>query len=262
MVTPITDHPARFSAPILDKMAELLDEFLVFPEKGKAKLIDPMVGVGGAHSLANERIQTYGIELEPEWAACHDDSRQGDARHLRAAVKEHWGLDPGSFDCVCTSPAYASRMADNFRGSMNEKCRDCNGTGGIGKPPHAATCERCGGLGKAPSKRVGYTVSLGRDLSEGSGAALQWSQGYRYLHEQIAVESCEVLKRGGLMVVNVSNHIRQKQVIRVVEWWLTMLMGTCGLDLVTAVPVRTRRMRYGENGEARVDGEMILVLRK
>ena len=114
---------------------------------------------------------------------------------------------------------------------------------------------------KDDSKRLTYKHRLGRDLSENSGAGLQWGDEYRKLHIKILSEMIRVTKPGGLVVINISNHIRKQVEEPVSEWWLgSMLLK--GLTFERAIPVSTPRMRFGENSEVRVENEWVFVCRK
>lgn len=167
-------------------------------------------------------FETVGVELEPEWAGQHPQTEQGDATRLR--------FEDGSFDAVVTSISYGNRMADAYDG------RD-------------------------GSKRYTYRLALGRPLSAGSGSGLQWGSAYRRLHAAAFAEMRRVVRPGGLVVVNVSNHVRRDSVQGVVEWALSALFAE-GLGLVEVRLVGTPRMRHGANGGVRVVGEHVLVLRK
>ncbi len=71
----------------------------------------------------------------------------------------------------------------------------------------------------------------------------------------------ELLVDGGLFVLNVSDHIRGGVKQPVVAWH----EGVCrklGFVVTDNYKVGTRRMKMGENREARVDGERVLVMRK
>lgn len=188
----------------------------------QARVLDPFAGIGLIHRLGAQ-YDTVGVELEPEWAAAHPRTIVGDSRHLP--------FPDATFDAIVTSPAYGNRMADRYAG-------DAKG-----------------------STRHTYRIALGRPLSDGNGAGLQWGQEYRDLHAAVWTDCERVLKPGGWMLVNVSNHIRKGLEQRVVEWHTRTLLAL-GLFIDAVIPVGTRRMRYGENHEARVAAERILVLRK
>ena len=217
----IPKHPAKFSDSILEALASVLaDELRV---KGhELEILDPMAGSGRIHELRTDTINTFGVELEQEWADQHPDTFQGDATNL-------WYQDC-SFDAVITSPAYGNRMADHHN------ARD-------------------------GSDRMTYKHKLGRDLSPNSGAGLQWGGAYRELHERILGEMIRVTKPGGLIVVNVSNHIRKRVEEPVSEWWLGRMVIR-GLRVVSVIPVETPRMGFGQNADARTECEWVFVTRK
>jgi tRNA G10 N-methylase Trm11 len=215
-------HPAKFSDSVLAVLNEVMaDE----AERREARLfvLDPMAGVGRIHELDRSAVyKTIGIELEQEWARAHPWTLQGDATALL--------FRDSTFDAVVTSPCYGNRMADH----------------------HNA---------KDDSRRITYKHVLGRDLSPNSGAGLQWGDAYRELHRRILGEMVRVTKPGGLVIVNVSNHIRKGTEQFVAEWWLARML-LAGLRFKRAIPVRTPRMGFGENYTVRVDCEWVFVTRK
>ena len=188
----------------------------------EASVLDPFAGVGGIHNLP---YTTVGVEIEPEWAATHPQTVCGDSTQLSS-------LFPGyEFDAIVTSPAYGNRMADNYAG-------DAKGT-----------------------RRFTYRVSLGRALSEGNGAGMQWGASYRELHAAVWAECWSVLRPGGWMVVNVSNHIRAGVEQPVVEWHLSTLLAL-GFRVDEVVAVGTARVGFGANRDLRVSAERVLVMSK
>lgn len=244
------DHPAKFSQPIMRSLAALLDDESVRLDGRQLRVLDPFAGVGRVHELATElQHLTVGVELEREWAAA-GGSLCADATRLP--------FSSASFDVVATSPCYGNRMADTYDGSR-DRCTDCAGSGvdsDEGNP-----CETCDGTSYAPSRRSTYRISLGHELTSGSAAGLQWGEAYRELHRAAWGEARRVLRPGGLLVVNVSNHVRGGRVPRVVEWHLSTLLAL-GLYLVHVETIGTARMRYGANYGARVEHEHVLVLRR
>ena len=189
----------------------------------RLRVLDPMAGTGRIHELDRRFVyETRGVELEPEWASMHRCTVQGDATAL--------GSPDNEFDVVCTSPAYGNRMADHHN------ARD-------------------------DSRRMTYKHQLGRDLSPNSGAGLQWGQSYRDLHKRILAEMVRVTKPSGLVVVNVSNHIRGGVEQPVSEWWLARMLIN-GLMFEKAIPVSTPRMGFGAYASLRVECEWVLVTRK
>lgn len=258
-VSPLVDHPAKFSDPILDAIEAELSAHL----GSDAVLLDPFAGIGRVHELA-DRIgcDSLGVELEPEWAATHERTICGDSTALAALI----GPYAGQIDAIVTSPAYGNRMADQYLGSANEKCRACQGTGSAHPFDSLAVvspelCDTCGGTGKARSKRMGYAVSLGRKCTPGSGAALPWGDKYRDLHSRVWAECARVLRPGGLWLVNVSSFLKtvdgERRYQPVMEWHLSRIATSA--TIVSVMAVQTRRMKYGENGESRVPVEHIIV---
>ncbi|MBK9178918.1 MAG: hypothetical protein IPM45_04980 [Acidimicrobiales bacterium] len=200
--------------------AELLP-ILAWQLRGRRLVLDPFAGTGGIHRVARlAGCQSVGVELEHEWAAAHPRTVCADATRLP--------FGPDTFDAICTSPAYGNRMADTYDG------RD-------------------------GSRRHTYRTALGRPLTTGSGAALQWGDAYRDLHHAAAVEMLRVLQPAGRLIVNVSDHVRRGKVVAVVDWWADLL-DRLGCTLVERVDVPTPRLRHGANGDLRTDVEAVLVL--
>ena len=222
MTATTVTHPAKFSSSILDVLREVLDIERANQPFGLMTVLDPMAGSGKIHELATSLICTTGVELEKEWADQHIDTMQGDATNLM--------FDSGYFDAVVSSPPYSNRLADNFNPRDN-------------------------------SRRMSYKFQLGRDLTEGSGAGMQWGQNYRDWSKLVLAEMIRVVRPGGIVVINISNHIRNKEEQPVSEFWLASMI-LMGLHFEKAIPVVTPRMRFGENHQARVDTEWVFVTRR
>lgn len=268
---PGPDSPAKFSAVILDELSVILDRWraqlprplnpinigVTDVDDTPISVLDPFAGVGGIHQLADPDTVTVGVELEAEWADRHDWTLQGDATALPFA--------DDSFSAAVTSPAYGNRMADAYLG---EPCPGCEGDGTLCRasvascaPLTVVECGDCEGSGRKPSRRYSYAISLGRKLSDGSGAALHWGQGYRDLHGLCVEEMTRVVAPGGLIVVNLSDHIRGGERQWVTDWWLRTLLER-GCRWLEGHTVSTRRVGHGANRNARVDGEQILVVQR
>lgn len=220
-MTTTVRHPAKFSPAILDAV----EVAVRLHGPGEGLILDPFAGVGRVHDLPSRsglgRYETVGVELEPEWADQHPLTRVGNALYL--------DFDDDTFDVLVTSPCYGNRMADHH------EARD-------------------------DSRRNTYRHTLGRDLSSGSAAGLQWGKEYRQFHHLAWTEARRVLRPGALVVVNVSNHIRGGVEQRVVEWHLNDWC-VAGATVVAVYHVPTPRLRHGQNHDLRVDGEKVLVLR-
>lgn len=217
-------HPAKFSPEII---SALHHEVGLRLENGQT-ILDPFAGVGGVHNLYPQ-YDTVGIEIEPEWATQHPRNICGDSRTLAKLLPLHGISIP--VDAIVTSPGYSNRMSDNYSG-------DPKG-----------------------SKRYTYRIFLGRELDDNNGAKYNWGSSYRRLHAEVWSQCVNVLKPGGFMFLNISNHIRAHAEVPVVEWHLSTLFEL-GFFLDDLISVETKRMRHGENHQARVPNEKIAVLRK
>jgi len=164
-------------------------------------------------------FDTVGIEIEPEWAAMNDRTICADATHLPFA--------DNTFDAICTSPTYGNRMADH----------------------HNA---------KDGSKRLTYTHTLGRSLHGNNTGKMQWGPQYREMHRQAWAESSRVLKKAGVFIVNVSDHIR-KGVIQPVTRFHIDCITELGFGVVDHIEVATPRMKYGQHSNVRVGHESVIV---
>ncbi|MDE1904862.1 MAG: hypothetical protein KGH75_00240 [Rhodospirillales bacterium] len=221
MTTPKVKHPAPYSPAIIDAMATLINREALRRDLPVHELmvLDPMAGTGRIHQLP---ARTFGIELEPEWAAWHPDTKVGNACSLP--------FDDDRFHAIGVSPAYGNRFADHHNP-------------------------------KDTSTRRSYKFDLGRDPSPGSSGVLHFGPAYRRLHQRAWEEATRVLMPGGLFMLNVSNFVRDFQVVQVAEWHMAVLFRL-GYLLESAETVSTRRLRHGANREARVDGELVVALRK
>jgi SAM-dependent methyltransferase len=208
-----TAHPAKFSAPVLDKINDLLDVWGT-PQR----TIDPFAGTGRVHDLNLQH--SVGVEIEAEWALMHPHNIVADALNLP--------FPDGSFDGLVSSPCYGNRQADHHNAQDG-------------------------------SRRYSYTHTLGRTLHTNNAGTLQWGPHYRDFHDRAWTEALRVLTRDALIIVNVSNHIRQRKEQHVSEWHMNWFM-THGCVVLDFDVVPTQRLRYGANRE-RVRYENIFVLR-
>lgn len=221
-VATMPQHPAKYTDVLLPVFARILREH------GAQSVLDPMAGVGKIGLLRDYGFagRIVANEIEPEWAAqapAHVEIHVGDAANMT------WARD-GEFDAVITSPVYGNRMSDHFNARDN-------------------------------SRRYTYRHMLGRPLHPKNTGRLQWGQAYRDAHTRIWTECIRVLAPGGIMVVNVKNHIRKGQLVRVSEWHAEEIQRL-GLTLIRRERVDTPGMRNGANAELRVDGEDVWVFRK
>ncbi len=208
-------HPAVFSPLVLQAIVPFLNP-------AHKLVLDPFAGIGGVHALqgmVDWKMETVGVELEPEWANFHPQTHVGNALNL-----SDYGWS--EFDAVITSPCYGNRLAD----------------------AHVAS---------DASYRRSYTHDLGRALHDQNSGGMQWGPHYRTFHERAWSEAGRVLKPGGHLILNISDHIRDKKRAHVVSWHIRYLLGI-GFELEDANRIDTPRMRVGANREARVDSELVL----
>ena len=256
--------PAKYTDTILDAIGEeLFDRSLI-----DGVICDPFAGIGGIHTFADRypNLTTVGIDIEPEQAALHPRTVCGDSRRIstflpkvRDVISDAQGapchqLPISLFDAIVTSPAYGNRLADQYLGSDDEKCRACKG---IGRTDKGSDCSKCVGTGKARSKRMGYSIALGRTLTQGSGAALQWGTEYREMHSAVIAEVATLLKPGGWWIVNVSSSLGAKGYKPVMEWWVECIAEHA--RIVKLRSVETPRIRFGQNHDRRVPVEHLIV---
>jgi tRNA G10 N-methylase Trm11 len=135
-----------------------------------------------------------------------------------------------TFDAIATSPTYGNRLADHH------DARD-------------------------GSTRHSYKHDLGHDLHSDNSGALQWGPKYRSFHRQAWAEARRVLRPGGLFVLNIKDHVRQRRVVRVTDWHLDAL-ELLGFERLSVEHVRAPGLRYGENAGARVDHETVAALKR
>lgn len=226
-------HPAKFSDDILTKAVTLLDEAVPRDVGQRPTLYDPFAGTGKGVDFMNANgYDAWGTELEVEWASMSADVYCGGAlpymRRLLTCIEA--GSNAKKWDLVFTSPCYANRMADH----------------------HEA---------KDDSKRNTYRHQLGRPLTEGSAAGMQWGKEYRAFHTQAWSLVYQVLRPGGYFLLNVKDHIRNGEQQPVSLWHRDMVQAI-GFEPHGAYRVRTPGNRQGQNGEARVDFEWLFLFRK
>lgn len=203
-------HPAKFTTVIVEKMAAILTQTLP-PD---ARILDPFAGTGKIHTIG---LDTYGVEIEPEWATLHKRTLVGNALKLpfRAA----------SFEAVATSPTYANRMADH----------------------HNA---------KDSSRRNTYRHSLERPLHPENSGGMNWGAGYRGMHCLAWAEVTRVAKNDAIFLLNVKNHIRKGIEVDVAGFHQREIEAL-GWELQEVYIIQTPGLRDGANSSIRLDHELI-----
>lgn len=252
-------HPAKWSTAILAELGLIVSGLR---SKGHTidRVVDPFCGIGRrrlAQSLCMDESSVVGVDLQPECHVADSGTITGDATSLPADWTE-------TFDAAVSSPVYGSRTSDKHQ--ARDACKMCDGAGStvLDDP-----CVKCDGTGL--TKRMTYAHTLraaGGDLVEGSAGGMLWGDKYRALHRAAILEMVRVVRPGGFVIVNMSNHIKTlkkggPQVEQaVVEWFAATMTGAGGLYLDEVRKVATPRMGLGANGQSRVDGERVIVCRK
>lgn len=230
-VAPKVKHSATWTPALLDRIAAILGcECDALGRR--VTVLDNHAGTG--HKVAEHLgIQLcsdwLGIELEPEWANVSEWVMQGDSDRLYPGWSQ-------AFGALVTSPDYGNRLSDH----------------------HNA---------KDGSRRMSYTQDLrtttgdpDRKLRPGNTGVMGWGPAYRASHTRRLIEGVRCVRPGGLVIINMSDHIRKGEIVPVVDWWRAMMVRI-GLSFVHDWVIDTPRLKYGENRQ-RVDGEHLLVFRR
>lgn len=220
-------HPAKYSKAIL----QALDTHLSTAARHYpgATVLDPFAGTGLIHQFHSYGLNTVGVEIEPEWASVHPRTIVGDALCLpfrRASVY-----------MVVTSPTYGNRYSDS----------------------HTA---------RDGSVRRSYTHDLravtgdpSRTLHPNNSGAMPFGPKYKQFHTLAWSEVWRVLEPGGIFLLNVSDFVKNYEVVPVAAWHITTL-ESIGFTKKWTVAIPTPRMRHGANSKARVEHELLVILRK
>lgn len=259
----VEDHPAKFSKPVLAVIQAALEA-----EDRRAlrpmAVFDPFAGTGLVHGLATVHgLHTWGVELEPEWAACHPATVVGNALALPFAT--------GSMDGLVTSVCYGNRLSDSH--AAKDQCKTCEGRGkivdGDGELPALVECKVCKGYGL--SRRNTYTHRLQAALRDpdhklhpDNAGTLLWGRRYRQFHEAAYLEALRCIRPGGFAIVNISNFLETSGKVtvehKVSEWtmnaWLRLQVR-----LTSSTPVPTQRNKQGANRDTRAEHEHVMVFR-
>jgi tRNA G10 N-methylase Trm11 len=216
-------HPAKFSDNLIPFFAEKLQSYSI--------VLDPMAGTGKIALIKDFGWKGFLVcnEIEPEYAQLHSYNTLVDQWYFSDAGNMQWAKD-NMFDAIATSPTYGNRMADHW--DRNDK-----------------------------SIRYSYTFCLGHDLHKENTGRFQWGDIYRQKHDQIWRECYRVLRPSGILLLNISNHIRKKHEIDVVSFHMQLLIKL-GFKFMEQIPIGTRRLRNGANAQLRCLSEFLIIFKK
>lgn len=233
-------HPAKFSDAILERAVAMLDARLDGSDLPMpCTVLDPFAGIGkGVDYLRARGYAAEGVDLEPADAWGEADV----SSHVRVGNALALDYDDGAIDVVFTSPTYGNRFADSFRLSDSDW--------------------------ETPGRRHGYTHEIQwasgdreRKLHPDNTGAMPWGPRYREVHEGAWAEVRRVLAPGGLFLLNISDHYRDKVPVGVAAWHVKTIVKL-GFEWIGAEAISTPRMGRGANGAARCEVEWLHLFKR
>lgn len=218
-------HPAQYSPEVLDAIRGLIDDTIL--------VHDPFAGAGERLGALCDEIgcEFSGTEIE---AAFIVDSRVVQGNSTDGST---YPVEPYT---IVTSPVYPNGIADSFEARDNSKRRTYR---------------------SALAKIVGHDRELHPDNQGRWGyRGTPLSSPARAVYWSIAERVIGCWQDADAAIVNVSDFIAGDRQEPVVAGW-TRLLAAAGWD-VSAIPVSTKRWKYGANRERRVDAEVLLLCSK
>lgn len=216
-LTPTTVLPMGHPAKYNDRFIPIFAQWV----QPATSILDPFGGTGKIfllHDYLPYQARIEALEIEPEWCAYDMRTTQG------SILTPPW--NPCTFDAVVTSPTYGNRMADKFKASK-------------------------------PRRRYTYTHKLGRSLHPENSGGMQWGPVYREFHLNAWRIIKDLLRSGGLLILNMADHIRNRQRQHVTRWHVETLCSL-GFVVVRGLRVATEGLRDGQNRDSRLGYEYII----
>lgn len=266
----------QVDSPVLDRAERLMIEFgystnrIPRRESAARKPVHNLYVTGGFPGIMRALGELRPVRLLEKWEHLDLSSRTVEAESVAVVAVEPCGMrqiqeietSHGTYigRGYLMHNCYGNRMADTYDGSR-DRCTTCKGDGEALVDDEIVECPGCGGSGLMRSKRYTYRIALGHDLTDGSAAGLQWGHDYRELHRAVWREANRVLKPRGLLMLNISDHIRNGDP-QGVDIWHASVLGELGFRLLEQRPIRTQRSKNGANRDARALCEWLLVFRR
>lgn len=222
-----TPHPAKYTDDFIPIFAE---QVLKYKKDNKpAIILDPFGGTGKLGLIKKHLPESIVItnEIEKEWA---DQSYSNGVDFALVGDSTDLPFSDESLPFIITSPTYGNRMADS----------------------HEA---------KDGSRRNTYTHKLGRRLTDNNSGKMQWGKSYRDLHRSVYKECYRTLEFGGIMIINMKDHIRSGERIHVTDWHKRELMSL-GFTHLETIEVEVTGNGFGANAHLRVPYESLIVFKK
>lgn len=191
--------------------------------RGSKRILDPFGGTGKIFDIQPWLPDAQIEAIELEPEWCKLNPRTT----LGNALFLPWQAN--HFDAICTSPTYGNRMAD--------------------------------GLRYADWNYITYAQKLGRKLNPDNSGSLQWGPKYKDFHIKAWTEAKRVLCGNGKFVLNIKDHIRDGKRMYVTDWHIATL-ESLGFNMIEHKQIDVPSMRQGQNNEARVPYESVILFRK
>lgn len=209
-------HPAKYTDSFIPIFADIIRRYKI------SSVLDVFGGtgkIGKVKKLLDFDVRIVSNDIEQEWAMQGKDNGCDDCLNLDAENLETVG--EGSYDSVITSPTYGNGMAS-----------------------------------KSPGAVYTYTKYLGRALDPENTGGVMFGKNYKDKHLRCLGEIKRVIKKQGILVLNLKNFYARGTMVDLVGWWKCSC-ESLGFSLLEEIKVPTKG--YGIFGNKLVGHEHILV---